>query len=348
MRRVNAAGLFIIVAVVLVSCGGSAGDSLAGTYIGYSWHGESKGETFDEATQKIQTILTVDDEGVITEASMLFWKQAGGTWYTRQDSTAWITVDLSVNPAAATLGDNFKQGTSMFNVNTHDQMALYAVAVGADGTAAILITEPVTRYRFEAKFGPGYDFDTAIGDLPVDGTPGGFIPTYRASSGGLMKPANWSELSSKGIFSISPYDHVMVDRGTFKGLNESSTVGDMLEAAGVTFSGGVPQEMSVAYGRHSNGGWQGNYEQIQAFLIGKNVNELTSLVDWSVERWANAVNDENFFGVDVTSGATKTVQNSADGISGATVRMSRESTSYQRALVAAGVLSEDDVIKGRF
>jgi hypothetical protein len=49
------------------------------------------------------------------------------------------------------------------------------------------------------------------------------------------------------------------------------------------------------------------------------------------------VNENNEFGVDVQTGATRTIQNSTDGISGATVRMSRESTSYQRALVDAGI-----------
>ena len=60
------------------------------------------------------------------------------------------------------------------------------------------------------------------------------------------------------------------------------------------------------------------------------------------------MNGDNFFGIDVVSGATKTAQNSTDGIAGATVRMSRESTSYQRALVKSGIISEEDVIKGRF
>jgi len=51
---------------------------------------------------------------------------------------------------------------------------------------------------------------------------------------------------------------------------------------------------------------------------------------------------------DVPTGATKTVQNSIDLITGASVRMSRESNSYQRALVKAGILKEEDVLKGRY
>ncbi len=73
-----------------------------------------------------------------------------------------------------------------------------------------------------------------------------------------------------------------------------------------------------------------------------------ALVDWSIDRYAGAVNEDNVFGVDVESGATRTVQDSIDGISGATVRMSREATSYQRALVDASILSEEDVVIGRF
>jgi len=78
------------------------------------------------------------------------------------------------------------------------------------------------------------------------------------------------------------------------------------------------------------GGWKGNHEAIAQNLIGQDATQLTSLVDWTLPRYAGAVNEDNAFGVDVESGATNTVQNSCDGISGATVRVSRESTSYQK------------------
>ena len=83
-------------------------------------------------------------------------------------------------------------------------------------------------------------------------------------------------------------------------------------------------------------------------MTGRDATSTTSLVNWSVDKFAKGVNDDRQFGVDVVSGATKTAQWSTDGISGATVRMSRESTSYQRALVQAGIIAEDDVIIGRF
>ena len=76
--------------------------------------------------------------------------------------------------------------------------------------------------------------------------------------------------------------------------------------------------------------------------------ELTSLVDWSAQRYAGSIDAENRFGVDATTGATRTAQNSVDAIAGATVRVSRESTAYQRALVAAGILDESEVVIGRF
>ena len=350
MKKMLFLSLISILLVTLTACNNKVEEknSFAGTYIGYSWKAESKGTILEDATQKIQTILTLDDSGIITDASMLFWKNSGGSWYSRQDGTARISANLDINPVAATPGKDYKKGISMFKIDTHDLMSLYSVIVEADERAALLIVEPVTRYLFEIKLPSGYDYTTEISEIPVDGTAGGFIPTVRASGSGLIKPESWSELSDKNIFSISFYDHVMIDDGPFKGLNEASTVQNLLEAAGVTFVEGKPQEMDIVYGRHSAGGWQGNYENIADFLIGKNASNLTSLVDWSTEKWKNAVNDENFFGVDVASGATKTAQNSMDGISGATVRMSRESTSFQRALVAAGFLTEDEVIKGRF
>ena len=140
----------------------------------------------------------------------------------------------------------------------------------------------------------------------------------------------------------------MIERGVFKGLSGNSTMQEVLEAVGITFMDGMPSESDLMTGFHSAGGWAGNYEAVEKFLIGKNATELTSLVDWSIKSWSGAINDDNFFGIDAVSGATKTTQNSTDTIAGATVRMSRESNSYQRALVNAGILKEGEVIKGRF
>lgn len=86
----------------------------------------------------------------------------------------------------------------------------------------------------------------------------------------------------------------------------------------------------------------------EASLIGQNATQKPSLVDWSIPRYAGAINAKRQFGIDVQTGATRTAQNSIETISGATIRMSWESTSYQRALVQAGILKETDVIIGRF
>ena len=320
----------------------------AGTYIGYSWNGESKGTMFSDATQKVQTILTLDSEGEIMEAKMLFWKQSGSFWYTRQDGTARVSVDLGITPKPVTLAEEYKIGTSMFTIDTHDKMSFYAAKVDIDGTAGLLLVEPISRYQFEIKLPTNYDYSTLLKDIKIDGTEGGFIPTERASSKGLQRPKALEEFSGKHIFNIESYFPVMTERGVFKGLSGNSTVQEMFEATGITFADGMPMESELITGFHSLGGWAGNYEAVEKFLVGKNAMEVTSLVDWSVERWSGAVNEDNYFGVDVASGATKTAQNSSDTITGATVRMSRESTSYQRALVNAGIIEESEVIKGRF
>lgn len=320
----------------------------SGTYMGYSWKGENKGDKLEDASQKIQTILVLDKDGTIMDAEMLFWKSSGGFWYSRQDGTSKVSVDTATTPTPATLGDDYKAGTSMFKIETHDKMSFYAAKVDADGTTALLLVEPFTRYQFEIKMPAGYDFSTTINDISINGTEGGFIPTVRTSSSGNIKPKELSDFGTKNIFQVHEYYHVMTEDGVFKGLNPSSTMQEVLEAVGVTFLDGKPQESEIITGFHSKGGWAGNYVSIENYLIGKNATELTSLVDWSIERWVGAVNEDNFFGVDVGTGATNTAQSSADTISGATVRMSRESTSYQRALVEAGIIEESDVIKGRF
>jgi hypothetical protein len=312
---------------LLAACGSETVD-YSGTHIGYAWKGESKGTPFEDASEKIETILTLDEEGVIVDVKTLFWKKSGDYWYTRQDGTARVSVDLTKSPTAATLGDDYAEGTSMFSIDTHDKMSFYAVKVDEYGIIALVLVEPITRYQFEMKMQTGYDFRTKVKDVTIDGTEGGFVPTVKASGKGLIRLKSLTELEDKNIFNVHEYFNVMSKRGVLKDINSGSTVQELLEAIGVTFIDNIPQETGIISGFHSNGGWAGNYEAIEKFLIGKN--------------------EEYFFGVDNVAGATKTVQNSTDTIAGATVRMSRESTSYQRALVDAGILEESEVVKGRF
>jgi len=364
MKKILVFGLILFSSVTLVACTKTVEvdkivyedkivevevESIAGTYVGYSWKGEATGTLLENASQKIETTITLDEDGIITDAKILFWKMKDGSWYTRQDGTARISVDLGVTPVAATPGSSYAKGTSMFSVDTHDMMSLYSVVVDDSGNAALLIVEPVTRYQFEISLPNGYDYTQTVGDITVDGTVDGFIPTVRTSSSGLNKPGSWTELAGKDILSIHYYDHVMTDAGVFAGLTGTSTMQELLEAVGVEFTAGVPNELALDYGRHSIGGWEGNYAAIEQFIIGKDVNDITSLVDWTVERYDLGIDENNFFGFgDLVAGASKTAQDSGDGIAGATVRMSRESTSFQRALVAAGIINEEDVIKGRF
>lgn len=354
MAKKMALLLVVVLAFGLVACADTTTEDIdtsqevdySGIYIGYSWKGESKGVSLEDATQKIQTILELDKDGTIIEADMLFWKLIDGHWTTRQSGNATVKVDFSVEPGKATPGENYTKGDSMFDVVTVDMMSFYTVAVDEDGTAAVLIAEPTTRYQLEMKLGPGYDYATEISDVTVDS--GQLVPTVRLSSSGLIKVNDWSELDGKDIFNFHDFGYVLNQRGIFKGLSSTSTVQELMEKMGVVFTDGKPEPTDEMHGFTSNGGWAGNYEAIGEFLEGKNALELISLVDWSTERWMNAVNEENFFGVDVVAGATKTAQNSYDTIAGATVRMSRESTSFQRALVKAGIIDETEVIKGRF
>jgi len=320
--------------------------SLAGHYVGYSWRGEAGGGTFDEANQYIETILQLDDDGTILDAKMLFFVEKDGYWTTRQSGNAFVEVDFDVDPTPALPGDNYEAGDSMFTVYTADMMSFYAAAVNEDNTAAIALVCPVTRYQFEYKFDADDDFGKSMSELTVDS--GDMVPTILTSGAGLMKPDSWDELEGSTIFDIDIWSHVVNDKGILAGIDNDSSVQEFLEAFGIEFADGLPQVMETTYGYFGNGGWAGNFNALEESLIGQNATELTSLVDWSVDRYAGALNEDNVFGVDVESGATRTVQNSIDGISGATVRVSREATSYQRALVDAGIISEEDVVIGRF
>lgn len=150
------------------------------------------------------------------------------------------------------------------------------------------------------------------------------------------------------MLNTSPWSHVITDKGVLRGITAQSSIRAFLEALGVVFADGRPQPKPVQYGYYGIGGWEGNYDAIAAFLVGKNAKSYTSLINWSLPRYAGGINEKNQFGIDVKAGATRTVQDSVNGIAGATVRMSREATSYQRALVAAGILKEPQVIIGRF
>lgn len=351
MKKLFVLALVLTLSAALVACGtGSNGDtgneSLEGTYVGYSWRGESNGTSFEDANQYIETILELDEGGVIQDAKMRFFVMVDGYWTTRQSGNAFVEVDFSQEPTLAVPGENYEEGNSMFTIYTADMMSFYAVAANEDGTVAAVIVDPITRYQMEMKITPDFDLTTPVSELTIGNEM--MVPTVRTSGSGLERPSDWSEYEDKNIFDMSYWSHVVNDEGILAEIDGSSTTQEFLEALGVEFTDGKAEPKAVEYGYFGLGGWKGNFEAIENALVGKNATEFTSLVDWSNPRYAGAVNDDNIFGVDVETGATRTVQNSIDTISGATVRISREATSYQRALVNAGILSEEDVVVGRF
>lgn len=320
----------------------------SGTYTGYSWKDEVKGVTLDEAQQKIESIMTLDKDGIITDFDLNFLVLSDDIWVNRDDVAIEATVDFSVTPVAATPGkDAYAAGTSMFDISTADMMDVAVFATDADGNIAIALVCPSTRYIFEAKLDSSY-LDTPMKDLKI-GTE--LIPTIRTSSGGMIKPESWDELNGKSFFEISDFQYVVNKRGPLEGTSEDSTVAEMLEAAGAKAD--AESTVSLFYGA---GGWAGNYEAIAKSLIGQDAKNLNGITDFSGQTYytkksyEDSINEDNFFGVntDTVSTATKSIQQSYDTISGATVRISRENTAIMRSLVEAGFIKEEDVIKGRF
>ncbi len=349
MKKIIVLLLLLMLVVSTVACDNT---DYSGTFTGVSWKGESKGVALEDAVQKIVTEITLDKKGIITDMKMDFLKLKDDKWIKRNNPEATVTFDTSVAPTPATIGEKVESGQSMFTIGTNDKMSLYLVGVDESGTVAYGIVDPITRYLMEVKFDGDFDFSKKFVDLKINEA---FVPTVLTSTSGLMKPKNLNELDGFSVLNISEYSHVINLRGVYADLTEETTVEEFLELSGVTFVDGQPQALEASYGFHSAGGWDGNYKSIAKYMIGKEATELTGLTDYSGtnhegEEYSIGINEDNFFGIntDVVSGATKTIQKSYDTVSGATVRISRENTSFQRALVEAGIITEEDVIKGRF
>ena len=346
MKKIVITLVLSLCLVVLVACASNEDTGYTGTYVGYSWKGENNGVLFDDATEYVITTLTLDKDGVILDAEVDFKILKDGVWSSRLNGNTAVAIDYSVTPTAAVLGTTPSNGTSMFTITGSNMMSFYAVGVNADGIVALTFVDPMTRYRFEVKLDSTFDYTQPVSTLTIGS--GLLVPTTQTAGGALTKPASWDSLAAKTFFDISYYSHVVTDSGIFAGVTKDSTVKLLLEKLGVSFIDDKPQEQVVSIGYFGLGGWAGNYAAIASFLIGKNATELLSLVDWTNPDYLESINDDNEFGVDVPAGSTVTVQDSFDTIAGATVRMSRESESYQKALVEAGILTLEDVIIGRF
>ncbi len=321
----------------------------SGTYIGYSWKGEAEGVEKAVCTEYIETKVTLSKEGIIQSVEMDFMVYKNNEWISRLNPEYSAVIDFSVEPTTATLAsDNseYKAGNSMFKISNNDKMSNYVVGVNEDGIVAFGLVDPFTRYLQEYKLDTYFDYSTPIGDMTIEN--GGMVPTTRTSTSAMIKPTTWDEYANTSIFDFYAINDSIVGSGVFEGLTSDSTMQEYLERVGVEFIDGKPQPKEVSVGYFGRGGWSGNYEAIEEYLVGKSALEYNSLIDWTNEMYGAGINENNIFGKDVEAGATKTVQNSIDGISGATVRISRESTSFQRAMVEAKIIEEKDVIIGRF
>lgn len=325
----------------------------SGSYTGYSWKGEIDGVEFDDASEYIETNLKLDKDGTIIDLEMYFVKRKDDGDVYRNDPLTTVTTNFDVNPTAATPGTDYKEGTSMFEIETADMMSLYLVDVNDKGEIAFGLVDPITRYLFEMKFPADYDYNKTFGELTINN---GLTPTVLASSSGMIKLDSFDEIADSSLLDINDFSYVIGKRGVFEGLTNETSIKEMLTMAGVTFDGNTAKKTSKNYDFHGAGGWAGNYEAIANEMIGKNALEITELASFegttylTKKSYKDSINEDNFFGVntDTVSTATKTIQSSYDTFSGATVRISRENNSYQRALKEAGILKEEDIIKGRF
>ncbi len=337
-----------------VVVGDAIEENFEGTYVGYSWMDEVEGVELDEAERKIETILTLNEDGIIEDVDIRYWQKYDGYWGTRNDDSADIWVNFAEEPTTAGFNEEgeYELGNSMFKISTNSLKSLWAVAVDNDGTVAAVMHDPWYRFMHEMKFEADFDFENAtVGeDLTLGGD--NFHPNWRAARD---EEVDWEgDYGDDTIFDFIYWNHVMTARGTFEGMGSDTSVKELLEAMGVEFEDGEPVPMDVNYGYDSRGGWSGNYEAIAEYLIGRDATEVSNLYNpddvltGQSMPLSESINEDNEFGVDVPTGATRNVQDSFDTVSGATVRVSREATSYQRALVEAGILDEDEVILGRF
>ena len=103
MRTIFPAGMLVTAAAAMVfflflSPANAGKDSLDGRYVGYSWAGEARGVEFKDADRYVETVIQLDDDGIIVDAKINFFTKVDGFWTMRQSGNAMVIVDYSIDP----------------------------------------------------------------------------------------------------------------------------------------------------------------------------------------------------------------------------------------------------------
>ena len=120
--------LVVMVLLLTAGCGNREDRSAEsvdyrGTYAGYSWGGEVKGTSMEDASSVIETILRLESDGTIESVRMRFWVTKDGYKIPRQSGNASVSIDYAATPTSAVPGSAYTPGTSMFRVYTADMMS---------------------------------------------------------------------------------------------------------------------------------------------------------------------------------------------------------------------------------
>ena len=326
--------------LAVTACGGSdAAEATAMTKVAYSY---KSGEAAT-SNQRVKSEVTVKS-GVIQDIKFAFEKiTTNGAWdsetISRRDdktisatrnSNAFAGLSLTAINSSDTTDDIAGIGTtSMFDITATDMMSTYAAV--SDGTnVSVAIMGAESRMMYEAVINKTSDAAKGLDDLDWKVNKA----HYSAHKGSDAKIGTTP-------FNFGDWEKVAVANGVFKGLStamdSTSTAADLiakLEAAG------MKDDSKVVSGFHSLGGWYGNYRAIEASLKGKNVNNFKYLWNYDGPQLGSKPNETT----GNITGSTN-IQDSTNGISGATVRTSRENHAFQLALVELGFLKSNEVFE---
>ncbi len=306
--------LGIAAGATLTACnGGSSETSYKGIYHGVSYR--------DEATRRdrVEVVMELDKDSTILSVDFNFFNGND-----RLRDTDYISAEFVPETDAA---------TSAFDIDANDMMSTWAAHY--DGTSFhVAIMSAWHRIMVETTFDltdatakidtlTWTGNSTHYGSLKNGATAGDVAVFTTPTEGQISHPfvERWSVASRQGIF---------------KDMNGNTTVEALAKAL---FGGTLPTEEKTEAGFHSNGGWAGNYLAMSEYLKGKKASEYTSLTH-GIEVPGKSEDD--------IKTASTNIIDSSNMIAGATMRTSRENQAYQKALVAAGILKEDDVFEAKW